>query len=78
MVSNQVKKVCLFGTSANPPTGINGHGGIISTLASLTLKSNDDGGLKKEDSQSLQFDEIRVLPVYKHMFSVSKNYESDT
>lgn len=46
------RHVCLFGTSANPPTGIGGHLGIVKELAKLN-----------------KFDEIRVLPVYRHMFA---------
>ena len=29
------KRVCLFGTSADPPTGHGGHGGMVAYLASL-------------------------------------------
>ena len=47
------KRVCLFGTSADPPTGHGGHFGIVTHLASM---------------ESL--DEVRVLPVYRHMFQV--------
>jgi len=47
------RKVCLFGLSANPPTGESGHLGIIRHLATQH-----------------DFDEIRVLPVYSHMFAV--------
>ncbi|KAL7546917.1 hypothetical protein ACHAWF_010243 [Thalassiosira exigua] len=46
----QRKRVCLFGTSADPPTGEGGHLGIGRHLASM------------------DFDEVRVLPVYRHMF----------
>ena len=59
------KKVCLFGTSANPPTGKGGHGGIVEHLLSLTSR---DG--------APAFDEVRVLPVYRHMFDVSGMYVS--
>lgn len=61
MSTNKIK-ICLFGTSANPPTGLGGHTGIVSSLASI--KSTE-----KENTP--KFDEIRVLPVYKHMFTVS-------
>eukprot|EP00584_Thalassiosira_punctigera_P009857 CAMPEP_0172532114 /NCGR_PEP_ID=MMETSP1067-20121228/5283_1 /TAXON_ID=265564 ORGANISM="Thalassiosira punctigera, Strain Tpunct2005C2" /NCGR_SAMPLE_ID=MMETSP1067 /ASSEMBLY_ACC=CAM_ASM_000444 /LENGTH=250 /DNA_ID=CAMNT_0013316585 /DNA_START=57 /DNA_END=809 /DNA_ORIENTATION=+ len=44
------KRVCLFGTSADPPTGEGGHLGIARHLASM------------------DFDEVRILPVYRHMF----------
>ena len=57
-------RVCIFGTSANPPTNAGGHAGIVSSLASLRVDNSNSNGPK-------QFDEIRVLPVYKHMFSVS-------
>ena len=49
------KQVCLFGTSADPPTGQGGHLGIAQHLVSM------------------DFDEVRILPVYSHMFGVSKN-----
>lgn len=53
---NQVRKhVCLFGTSADPPTGRGGHLGIVTHLISLE-----------------EFDEVRILPVYRHMFEVSR------
>lgn len=57
------RRVCLFGTSADPPTGIGGHLGIVKYLASSTsiLSSSSD-------DEILDFDEVRVLPVYKHMF----------
>ncbi|KAL9182305.1 hypothetical protein ACHAXT_012957 [Thalassiosira profunda] len=44
------RRVCLFGTSADPPTGEGGHLGIARHLAAM------------------DFDEVRVLPVYRHMF----------
>ena len=48
----KTKHVCLFGTSANPPTNECGHLGIIQHL------------------ETMDFDEIWVLPVYSHMFAV--------
>ena len=50
--------MCLFGTSADPPTGEGGHLGIVRHLASSS-------------SPSCDFDEVRVLPVYRHMYGVS-------
>ena len=47
------RRVCLFGLSADPPTGNAGHVGIARKLASLPA-----------------FDEIRVLPVYRHTYAV--------
>ena len=52
------RQVCLFGTSANPPTGDGGHKGIVKAL-SQTLGD--------------RFDEIRVLPVYRHTFARKRN-----
>ena len=53
MSQQRRKRVCLFGTSADPPTGQGGHLGIAQYLASV------------------DFDEVRILPVYQHMFGVS-------
>lgn len=50
------RRICLFGTSANPPTGENGHVGIVRALVNLR-----------------KFDEVRVLPVYKHTFASKRN-----
>ena len=48
--------VCLFGTSSDPPTGLAGHVGIAQQLLDF-------------QSPSIKFDEIRVLPVYRHTFA---------
>ncbi len=53
------RRVCLFGLSADPPTGSGGHLGIVAHLASMEM-----------------FDQVRVLPVYSHMFAVSRIYIS--
>lgn len=50
------RQVCLFGTSANPPTGIGGHLGIVTSLCSMD-----------------RFDEVRILPVYRHPFSSKRD-----
>lgn len=47
------RSVCLFGLSADPPTGIQGHVGIVQAL-----------------QQQGEWDEVWVLPVYRHTFSV--------
>lgn len=57
------KRVCLFGTSADPPTGKGGHLGIAQHLASSSSMVDDD--------YDYDFDEVRILPVYQHMFGVS-------
>ena len=46
------RQICLFGTSANPPTGEGGHVEIVKSLSALD-----------------RFDEVRILPVYSHMFA---------
>mmetsp|Transcript_15942 Transcript_15942/g.24139 ORF Transcript_15942/g.24139 Transcript_15942/m.24139 type:complete len:225 (+) Transcript_15942:183-857(+) len=51
MTLQRRRRVCLFGTSADPPTGKGGHVGIVRALSEQP------------------FDEVRVLPVYQHMFS---------
>ena len=48
----------MFGTSANPPTGDGGHTGIVRSLSQM---------------EELNFDEIRVLPVYRHTFSSKRD-----
>ena len=47
------KLICLFGLSADPPTGYGGHVGIVQTL-----------------QQQRQWDEIWVMPVYRHTYRV--------
>jgi nicotinic acid mononucleotide adenylyltransferase len=49
------KKICLFGLSADPPTGYGGHVGIVQAL-----------------KQMGEWDEIWVLPVYRHTFAVRR------
>ena len=67
------KRVCLFGTSADPPTGKGGHEGIVTHLASISLKST----VNTVGSTTLPyFDEIRVLPVYRHMFREKRNKQA--
>lgn len=51
--------MCLFGTSANPPTGDGGHRGIVSHLA----RANG-------------VDEVRVLPVYRHMYASKRGNQA--
>ena len=53
----KIKSICLFGTSADPPTNSSGHIGIVKHLSTLTD----------------QFDEIWVLPVYQHMYKSKRN-----
>lgn len=63
------RRVCLFGTSADPPTGIGGHLGIVKYLASSTTISTSSSSSSSSDDEIIfDFDEVRVLPVYEHMF----------
>lgn len=50
------RQVCLFGTSANPPTGSGGHAGIVKALVDLR-----------------RFDEVLILPVYRHPFETKRD-----
>lgn len=50
------RQVCLFGTSANPPTGSGGHAGIVKALVDLR-----------------RFDEVLILPVYRHPFKTKRD-----
>jgi hypothetical protein len=60
------RSVCLFGLSADPPTGHGGHAGIV--LALLQLEQQDSSLMV---AKAPLFDEIRVLPVYRHTYAVS-------
>jgi hypothetical protein len=51
----QKRTICLFGTSGDPPTGLSGHVGIVKAL---------------QHHQDPCFDEIRVIPVYRHPYVV--------
>lgn len=53
------RSVCLFGLSADPPTGQQGHLGIVQALQQLN-----------------EWDEIWVLPVYRHTYVVSGRWRS--
>jgi nicotinate (nicotinamide) nucleotide adenylyltransferase len=62
--SERRKRICLFGTSANPPTGAGGHLGIVQAL--LDLKKSQPTDIDADSE--LRFDEVHVLPVYRHTF----------
>jgi hypothetical protein len=70
-MSRRCRNVCLFGLSADPPTGIGGHVGIVQAL---TLIRSPAAQQQDDDDDSVggfAFDEIRVLPVYRHTYAVS-------
>jgi nicotinic acid mononucleotide adenylyltransferase len=62
MASGRV--VLLFGLSADPPTGMGGHAGLVSWGAT-SAKVSVDGALRSVD-------EVWVLPVFHHAFSEKK------
>nr|CCA26663.1 conserved hypothetical protein [Albugo laibachii Nc14] len=51
-----MRRVLIYGLSANPPTGFEGHLGII-----------------RHFQQRKSFDEIWILPVYRHMYREKSN-----
>lgn len=75
-MSRRCRNICLFGLSADPPTGTGGHVGIVHALTLLRAPApaaqqqldddDDDAGVG-----CFAFDEIRVLPVYRHTYAVS-------
>jgi hypothetical protein len=65
--STSRRQVCLFGLSADPPTGRGGHLGIAKYLASSSSSSL---------SSLSVFDEVRILPVYRHMYSTKRNNQT--
>jgi hypothetical protein len=91
------RRVCLFGLSADPPTGVGGHYSIVQALCTLrrqVLPRGTNGTRHREvaahEFQSTEvapdssvhastdvpplapymFDEVWVLPVYRHTFQV--------
>ena len=92
MLTKRPRSICLFGTSADPPTGIGGHRGIVVALSNLLLSSaerqpvtGESGGRTSvesndadisDSSQQFQFDEIRVVPVYRHMFAAKRGKQA--
>lgn len=67
------KTVLIFGLSANPPTGMGGHAGIVSWGAKdlrVDLPNDDE---PKKAREQVAVDEVWVLPVYKHAFASKSN-----
>ena len=58
-----MKRVIVFGLSANPPTGLGGHAGLVRWAASEARLDEWDGRGP---------DEVWVLPVYRHAFSAKR------
>jgi len=71
------RQVCLFGLSGDPPTGQSGHLGIVRQLASLRRHHPVPAGPPRAGPPVIGvgtgypplFDEVRILPVYRHMFA---------
>ena len=59
-ISQQPKIIGIFGTSANPPTGVGGHYSLVAWAAHNPC-------LYDQDQKLMSLDEIWVLPVYKHI-----------
>jgi len=63
------KNIALFGLSANPVTDRGGHGEIVKALLAMErIKTNGDD----DDDDDKLYDEVWVVPVYRHAFE-SKN-----
>jgi nicotinate-nucleotide adenylyltransferase len=60
------RTVLLFGLSANPPTGLGGHAGIVRWAATEARIPFPREGASPE---SIAPDELWVLPVYQHPFA---------
>lgn len=52
------RNIGIFGLSANPPTGLGGHAGIVRHLVREKI-----------------FDEIWILPVYRHSYAAKSSLE---
>ena len=106
MLAKRPRSVCLFGTSADPPTGAGGHRGIVMALSNLVLPAArqpsagagagagagenscgrtaaagsgsivDNKAGTSSPRQQLRFDEIRVIPVYRHMFNSKRGNQT--
>jgi nicotinic acid mononucleotide adenylyltransferase len=64
------KNIALFGLSANPVTDRGGHGEIVKALLAMErIKTNGDDD---DDDVDKLYDEVWVVPVYRHAFE-SKN-----
>ena len=62
-----MKRIIIFGLSANPPTGLGGHAGIV-RWAAKDARLQPWGGAGA--------DEVWVLPVYRHAFAAKRQMAS--
>lgn len=58
--ATDARRVLLFGLSANPPTGAQGHMGILAHCCRLPARDGSD---------TTAFDEVWLLPVYQHIYA---------
>ena len=74
IMAKRARSICLFGTSANPPTGKEGHVGIVEALSAMRKEhsSNNRRERGEPEESRLMFDEIRVVPVYSHPFPAKR------
>ncbi|MFO0727049.1 MAG: hypothetical protein U1E65_24930 [Myxococcota bacterium] len=71
--AEKTKTVLLFGTSGNPPTGREGHAGIVEWGAKTLRVDMPDDKEPKNAREQVAMDEVWVLPVYKHAFASKSN-----
>ncbi len=67
------KTVLLFGLSANPPTGMGGHAGIVAWGGQDLRVDLPNDEKPAEARERVGIDEVWVLPVYKHAFASKSN-----
>jgi nicotinic acid mononucleotide adenylyltransferase len=65
MAATDARRVLLFGLSANPPTGAQGHMGILSHCCRLPARRGDGGAV----AMVTAFDEVWLLPVFQHIYA---------
>jgi nicotinic acid mononucleotide adenylyltransferase len=70
----EVKKtVLIFGLSANPPTGMGGHAGIVAWGGKDLRVDLPNDESPEKSRERVGIDEVWVLPVYKHAFASKSN-----
>jgi nicotinic acid mononucleotide adenylyltransferase len=67
------RTVMIFGSSANPPTGLGGHMGIVAWGARDARVDLADDAHPERAREAVPMDEVWVLPVYKHAFASKSN-----
>ena len=70
------KLVLIFGLSANPPTGMGGHAGIVQWAASSLKIDIPNDTAPAEAFENVSVSEVWVLPVYRHAFRNKSNLQA--